>query len=107
MVSRHDHPWNTESALHGARGDERALQRARLAVPFKTFDGDDVLPIGFGGEDETGAHGCAVHHDRAGAAFPFGAALFGAGEPELIPQQFEQGPVRDRLDLEITAVDAA
>ena len=56
-------------------------------------------------ECETGVDSTPVDQNRAGAALAMIAALLGAGQIKMVPQQVEQG--RPRLDLELgcAAVD--
>src|SRR4051812_40778688 len=107
MMGRHDHSRDTESALHCAGRNEGALQRAGFAILFQTFDRDDVLSVGLGGEDQTRTDRFAVHQNRAGAALPFSAALLGAGEPKLVAQEIQKRAVRHRRHLDVTLIDSA
>src|SRR3954471_21830001 len=106
MMSRHDHSRNAESALHRASRDEGALQRAGFAVSFETFDRHDFLARSLDREDQTGTDRFAVDQYGAGAALAFRAALFGAGEPKVIPQQVEQRTVCHRNHLHVALVDS-
>ena len=51
-----------------------------------------------------GAFGDSVDEDGARAALAFAAAVFGAGQVELVAEDGEQGPLRVRVDLAKDAV---
>ena len=71
----------------------------------QTLDGRHALSVGIHGEDRARADGQAVHVDRAGAALVLAAALFGAGEAQVVPQDVKQGAVDRDVDLLDIPVD--
>ena len=84
-----DHAGDAESALHGAGFAERIC----IDVPFKgaeTFHGNDRFSFQLVGLGDAGFGGFSVNEDGAGAAGAFAAAVFYAGQMELIPQKADQ-----------------
>ena len=71
----------------------------------KPFDGGDVFAGRFEGGVEAGVYGDAVYEDGADAAFGFIAANFGAGEAEVVAEEFGQVAVVGDVEGVGTAVD--
>src|SRR5438067_12699251 len=61
-----------------------------VALLRKAFDRFDRRPLGFGGEHYTTINGHAVHADVAGAAVAVIAALFRAGQAQVLAKDLEQ-----------------
>ncbi|GGE49046.1 hypothetical protein GCM10007276_27720 [Agaricicola taiwanensis] len=71
----------------------------------KALDGGDLGTIAHHREDEAGVDAPPVDQHGAGTALAMIAALLGAGEVEMIPQEIEEGgPGRD-MEFEAIAVD--
>ena len=71
----------------------------------ESFDGGDVFAGGFEGGVEAGVYGQAVYQDGANAAFGFVAADFGAGEAEVVAEEFGKVAVVGDVEGVGTAVD--
>ena len=76
--------------------DQRLLDRVQLAIgPRDTFNSADGFSIKLRQEQDTGIHcpwpGLIRHNHRAGAAIPFVAALFRAGEALVFAQKIQKG----------------
>ncbi len=75
-------------------------------VPVRqTLDRRDRLPLELGGEHQAGKAAFAVDQDRAGPAFSASASLLRPREPQLLPDQIDDPPVRGRLDGHFPAVE--
>ena len=98
---RHDHAAGAIAALHGARVEEGLLERMQLAVLFEALDGGDLA----GGDGlerrHTGTDRCAVDQDGAGAATAFAAAVFRAGQAEIVAEEIEQGAIFLGVDIDV------
>ena len=60
---------------------------------MQRFDGSDLRPVALGGQQQAGADGFAVHNHGAGSALAHRAALFGAGELQLLAQKIDQADI--------------
>ena len=103
---RDDEPGRAEAALHGARGDERALHRVQAAVGGEALDGHDLAAVGLRAVHEAGAHELAVEQHRAGAALALLARALGARQVEPLAQHEEQALGAVDVGLALLAVDA-
>ncbi len=70
----------------------------------KAFDRDYLVIADQADLRAAGAFGDSVDEDGARAALAFAAAVFGAGQVELVAEDGEQGPLRVRVDLAKDAV---
>src|SRR5438132_9557692 len=92
------------AALRRAQLGEGVLKGVESAAVSHPLHGLDP-PAGAGEpEDQAGEHRAAVQQHRTGAAFAQLAAVLGAGEPEVLPQHFEEGLVRGEGHLDLLPV---
>jgi len=106
----HQQAGRAEAALHRAVGDERLLQRVEPFRPVRVvagqpFHGDDRAALGLEGRVVTGEHRHAIHLDGADAALRFVAADLGAGQAEIVAQDFGQGARFGHVQGAGTSVD--
>ncbi len=87
------------------RGDERLLQRVHRTVRRETLDRGHLVAVGRHREHETRLDGLAVEEDRARTAVAEVAPPFGAGQPEVVSQQLEEGDVGPHRNAAGVAVD--
>ena len=100
----HNHSGGAIGALKSSGVKESLLDRMKAAVFFKTFDGGDRFGRRGADWNLTGsARGTSDEHS-AGTALPFSAAIFGAGEAEVIAQNVEERGIRGVADLVLFAV---
>ena len=104
-VSRHELAGDAEAALDGALVEERLLERAEDPVDGQPLDRRDGGAVSLDREDEAGVDGAPVDEDGARAALADEAALLGAGEPEVVAQDVEQGVVGGDLEGAPAPVD--
>jgi len=71
------------------------------------LDGRNALALHLGGHDETAVDQASVEDDVARAAIPVVAAFLGAGQLELIAQDFEQAVAGFAQEFGFLAVDLA
>jgi hypothetical protein len=76
----------------------------QCAVFCKAFDGGDFRAVLHDRQRQAGIDAAAVDQNRAGAALPMVAALFGAGQTEMVAQRIEQGGPRSDFELFSRAV---
>ena len=87
---RADLPRRAIAALERVMVDERLLQRMQRAVVRQAFDRGDLRAIVHDGERQARIDAPAVDQHGAGAALALIAALFRAGQVEMLAQQVEQ-----------------
>ena len=104
-LGAHQLAGGAEAALRAVVFDEGFLQRMQLVVVRQAFDGLDGAAVGPDRELAAGVDRLAVQQHGAGAAFAAVAADLGAGEPQVIAQQFDQGPAIFDFDAMLDAVD--
>src|SRR3989442_8394841 len=78
------------AALCGAQLGEGDLKRVGPRTVRQPLDGDDRPPLALQGQDQAGQLRSSVHKDRAGAALAELAAVLGAGQPEVLAQDFQE-----------------
>jgi hypothetical protein len=100
-----DHARHAIPALHGFFLDKRLLDRVQLIALGEAFDRAHRLVLHGGHGREAGRSRTAVDQHRTGPALPFAAAILGAGQPEILPEHFEQRPPRITPDRAIHAVE--
>ena len=103
--SRADLARRAIAALERVMVDEGLLQRMQRAFACQTFDGDDLGAVLHYRERKTGIDPPSIHQHRARATLAVVAALFGAGEVEVVPKRVEQRRPRRRLQLPLLPVD--
>jgi hypothetical protein len=101
----HDHAGRAHAALTTHLVDEPLLHRVQDAVFLQTFDGCDLAPHRVLGEREAGIDRLTVHQHRAGAALAEVAALFRAGQAQVLPQREQQRVLIGHRDADGLAVD--
>jgi RimJ/RimL family protein N-acetyltransferase len=97
-LRRDQHPRRAEAALDAALVEERGLERMQLAALGKSLDGGDLAAVGLEGEVGARVHRAAVDQHHAGPALGVVAALLGARQPELAPQDGEERPAGVELE---------
>jgi hypothetical protein len=68
--------------------DESLLHRVQLLSVGQTFNGDNLLPLNFRCEKQTGTHGCPIQQDRARTASSILAPALRSGKLQIIPDDF-------------------
>src|SRR5207253_3118512 len=81
------------------------LQRVEFSVAREAFDGRDFLRADGAARREARTHGHAVDEHGARAALAFAAAVFGAGEREVVAQHAEERTRRIGIARARGAVD--
>src|SRR5258705_7964213 len=87
---RHDHTALAVAALRDVVVDPGLLDLAQHAVLGEPFAGGDLLALGGADGQRAGADRLAVEMDRAGAALRDAAAVFGAGQADILPDRPQQ-----------------
>jgi hypothetical protein len=64
----------------------------------QSFYGDDLLPLNFRREQQTGTHGCTIQQDRARAASSILAPTLRPGQLEILSDDLQKGPVRSDFE---------
>ena len=85
--------------------DECLLQWVQRAIGREAFDGGDLRAVLHDRERQAGIDAPAVNQHGAGAALAVIAALFCAGEVEMIAQCVEQRRPRRNREFGLGAVD--
>ena len=98
--TRHDHAWDTKTALHGAHG-AKGVHKGLAHVLGQALDGHDVAAGGKSGGQHARLDGRTVHMDGAGTAGALGAAVLGGMDVQVVAQVAQQ-----RLVLRRRALDA-
>ena len=95
----HHHARRAETALQGVMFAEHLLHRVQRAIGGgQAFNGGDFGAIGLHGQHGAGFHRIAVNMHHAGAALAGVATHMGAGQAELVTQQFHQKRARFHLN---------
>ncbi len=97
----HQHPRGAESALQAMMFAKRLLHRmqpVRSLRPLQALDRDKRDAVEHRRQQRAALHRCAVDMHHAGAALAGVAANMGAGEAEMLAQQF--GHQRGRFDID-------
>ena len=81
------------------------LHLGQLAVYGKALNGFDLLALEAGNRHRTGSQWQAIDQHRARAADADAAAIFGAGQPEVIAQHPEQRGLGIDIESVLFAVD--
>src|SRR5688572_19875547 len=93
------------AALGGAEVGEGALQRMERRPVRQALDGFDRLALALEGQHQAGKPRLAVDQHRARAALAELAAVLGAGQIEVLAQDFQQGLVGCKRHLDRLTVD--
>jgi hypothetical protein len=99
----HDHSRSAVGALKGFEIEEGLLDGMEMSIFFEAFDCGDGLNH-FAEGELAGTAGRTADQDRAGAALPFSAAVFCAGEAEFIAENGEEAGVWVGVDWVFPAV---
>ena len=99
-------PGGADAALQAGVLQQLLLHRMELLILGHSLDGLDLVTGRLHREHQAGAHDVAVHYHGAGAAVAGGAALFGAGEADLVAQHVEQAQMRLAQEFRGLAVDS-
>jgi hypothetical protein len=81
------------------------LDLVQHAVRRQSFDGGDLLADGFAGQHAAGSRGNAIDVKGTGAALGDAAAIFGAGQADVLPNRLQQRRVHVRVDFECLSVN--
>src|SRR4051812_5227942 len=84
------HPRSTDPALRGAVLDECLLKSRQPFAVSKPFHRENTASFDLTDRHQAAIHHLAVDQHGAGAAFPFTAPFFCAGETEVLSQNVEQ-----------------
>src|SRR5688572_16901914 len=93
------------AALGGAEVGEGALQRMERRPVRQALDGFNRLALALKGQHQAGKPRLAVDQHRARAALTELAAVLGAGQIEVLAQDFQQGLVGCKRHLDRLTVD--
>jgi hypothetical protein len=74
--------------------DECLLYRVQLLSVGQSFYGDNLLPLNFRREKQTGTHGCPIQQDRARTACSILAPALRPGKVQIIADDLQKGAVR-------------
>src|SRR5580692_3996395 len=94
------------TALRAVMLDEGFLERVELSIFRQPFHGENAASIHPNRELAAGVNRLSVYHHGASAALAAIAADFGAGELEMIAQEFHQRPAIFHFHTPFDAVDA-
>src|SRR5882672_11103531 len=103
---RHNHPALAIAALRNVMVDPGLLNFGQHTIRRQSFNGRDLLADDFVNERAAGPHRGAVDENRAGAALRDAAAIFGAGQPDVVTDRPKQRRVRLDVDIDCLSVDA-
>src|ERR1043166_8667293 len=102
---RHDHAALAVAALRHVVIDPGLLHLVQHAVLGEALDGGDLLADRLAHRKRAGARRDAVDMHGAGATLRDAAAVFGAGETDVLANRPEQRRVRLDVDVVILSVD--
>jgi len=88
----HNHSGGAITALERAFIHERLLHGMKFIAVGQSFDREDRLFVGISNGRGAGSDAFAVHQDGASSALAFAAAVFCAGELQILAEHVEQGP---------------
>jgi hypothetical protein len=94
----HDHAGRAVGTLERAGIDERLLHGMQTAVPFQSLNRGDWLSNCEADGNLARASRLATNQNGAGAALPFSAAIFAAGETKLVAQDVKERSIRGVMD---------
>ena len=83
---------------------ERPLKRVQLVAMSEALDGADLSPIGPHRQIAARIDGLTVQQHRAGSAFAAITADLGAGQAEMVAQQFGKRPTIFHLKAMLSAI---
>ncbi|MPN58118.1 hypothetical protein SDC9_205819 [bioreactor metagenome] len=89
-LCRENHARRAKAALDRAAIHKSLLEPGKLAVLRNALDGDDRMAFGLACQHKATRNGFPVQNHGAGAAFPFGAALFCSRKANHIPDEIQQ-----------------
>src|SRR5712692_1673085 len=101
----HDHAGLAVAALRHLMVDPGLLHLVQDIARGKTFDGGNARAVRLRYRYPARAHRLAVEVHRTGAASCDATAVFGAGQPDLLPDHPQQRCIRVDVDLVGLAVD--
>jgi len=101
----HDHAGGAITALEGAFGEERFLDRMKFVAFGEAFDGDDGFFVGVGNWSKACGDAFAVEENGASATLAFAAAIFCPGELEVFAEDIEEWAFGISRDCVGTAVN--
>src|SRR5438445_11683383 len=88
----HELSGRAKSTLRSVVLYERPLKRVQLVAMSEALDGADLSPIGPHRQIAARIDGLTVQQHRAGSAFAAITADLGAGQAEMVAQQFGKRP---------------
>lgn len=94
LDSLHDHSGRAVAALERALSQEGFLDWVQLVALGQPFDGQNRLFLDVGHRRDAGSDALAVGEDSASATLALAAAVFGAGEVEVLAQDLQQRALR-------------
>lgn len=81
----HNHSRRAIAALKCALFKKSLLDRIQRAMLLESLNRRDLRIRGGRGRRQAGPNGVPIEQDRAGAALPLAAAIFGASQVQTIP----------------------
>ena len=100
-----DHAGRAEAALDRDLVDKGFLQCIQFAAGGKPFNRRDMTALELDRKDQAGVHRLVIEKNGAGTALPLGAALLGAGQKKILPQNVQKAAVRGSFQLNGLVVD--
>src|SRR5205814_2248873 len=94
-----------DAALEGGLLEERLLERMEVVTLGDALDRRDCGAFGFDAEHAAGVHEAAVDDDRAGSTVAVVAAFLGAGQSELVVEDFEHALAGFTEEVRLLVVD--
>jgi hypothetical protein len=99
------HARRTVAALDGAFVEKRLLDRVQRPALGETFDSDDLAALGRAHRRHARHCRGAVEKHGTRSALTFAAAVFRSGQPQVFAQNFQEGPLRLRIDTACLSID--
>jgi hypothetical protein len=101
----YDKAGRANAALKGGVFQKLLLKGMEPSGRGDALDGDDGPPLGLDCQDQAGVDQHAVQDDVASAAIAAAAPFFGACQPQLFSQHFQQALPRLTQKLNVLTVD--
>src|ERR1700680_1969218 len=100
----HELPGCAKAALRAVMFYERLLKRIELLAMGKTFDGQDLTPVGPDRQIAAGVNGLAVQKHCTGSAFATVATDLRTRQSDMIAEQFGESPTIFHVQSMLSAI---
>src|SRR6202048_2482543 len=101
----HDHSGLAIATLRNVVGNPGLLHLVQRSVGAQPFNGGDLFARSLADHHAARAHRDAIDMDGTGAALCDAAAIFGAGQADILPDHPKQRRIRLDVDIESFAID--